>query len=301
VDFTILTELTDLMLTIPFIVGYTNTSAFKRVLLKSDIYAEQAAENRLRMEAIEAIQAEAEERQDNALKGQVVGGTLGLIFGGPTGMQVGSSVGSTVGMNYDNTAYTSFIGDKSGYAGKFYMSEGIDAYNLILSEAESMEDQQDLMTDMAALNFAKDLIFADYSKVDEWWDADFKGKWEIFKESGQDHTMSDFIDAVSLLTGGEKEAVVESGEQEGWHPPMAHPGSGFYGAYENISGDWMSEEISNLVNLIDTELPEGFSGSSLEDINEALNLLGYQSLAQDAMDAIINYNQQLFEDETSKL
>jgi hypothetical protein len=300
---------------VPDRVIYTNTMAFKKALLRSDIQVEERREIRLLRESYERMKEEQAKRENSSLVGTVVGGAIGFAVGGPGGANIGAKIGSTAGRNYKNDSYTSIIGSSGDYIGKFKPTSGYEAWEKLFDEASDAESDQDKLDAMSALSVGKDLIFTDWDKslnleewtpiVDEqgfsidptyggpeyalrselhdnWFDMNLGEKVNYWKEYKQPFNMRDFTKALNSGKGVVSTVVGD---------PAKYKAN--FGNY--MSNDFMND-MKDIISLID---PVDYTADELETINNALNQLGFASLSLDAFNAIVNLDQDTVTDESN--
>ena len=294
---------------------YTNTSAFRRALLTSDIYSENLREQMRAAEIQKQLQEEAEDRQSNSYLGKLAGGALGFFIGGPAGAKMGANIGSTAGMNFDNTDYTSYIGNNPAeFMGKFNAAEGLQAYETLKDYAENMEDQQDSMNKMAGLKLAFDAFtmnFGDSLNMDKqamvpdpnnpgefikavdsagnplfqdnWYEMNLKEKMKHFKNYKTDFKMSDFLGSMKKLTSPEGliESVAGSGIVEDSGIDQTNL---FEKGFNNLMENKLKEDINNILGSVDSNV--GIGNASVDDLNNSLIGMGYQPLSPDLFNII---------------
>ena len=283
---------------------YTNTSAFRRALLTSDIYSENLRETLRAAEIQKQMQEEAENRQSNSFLGKLAGGALGFFIGGPAGAKIGANVGSTAGMNFDNTDYGSFIGNNPAqFMGKFNIAEGMQGYQALKDSAQDMEDQQDSMNKMAVFKLAFDVLTTNFSdslnmnkeiidpksgKVtgmqDNWYEMNLKEKMNHFKNYKTDFKMQDFLKGLKSATnaGDVINSMVDSGI-----PDEIADASGstvFEEAFTKNMTNALEQDINKILSSVDNSV--GLGGATVDDLNNSLLELGHGPISSDLFDII---------------
>tara|TARA_R110000824_G_scaffold109485_1_gene257108 strand:- start:125 stop:1069 length:945 start_codon:yes stop_codon:yes gene_type:complete len=290
---------------------YTNTSAFRRALLTSDIYSENLRETLRAAEIQKQIQEQAENRQANSYLGKLAGGALGFFAGGPAGASMGAGLGGSLGLNYDNTDYTDFMSSNPAeFMGKFYAAEGLQAYNTLKDYAEDMEDQQDSMNKAAALKLAFDAITMDFGdslnmnkpeldaagniKLDaagnpmmqkNWYEMKLGEKMNHFVDFKTGFNMQDFLGSMKKLTDPEKLAAALGDSASGIiDEGMVDSTNLFEKAFNNNVLNTLEEDINNVLGTV--EFNVGIGNASVEDLNNSLLQLGHEPLSPDLFDII---------------
>jgi len=288
---------------------YTDTTAFKRILLKHDIYKEAALENRRKIQSINDIRSEQEHRADNAKDGSMIGLGIGLMTGNLAVANMLMNIGSTIGMEQDNTSYESFVPDKYSLMGKFYTAEGADTYDLLIKEAQNLEDQQDNLKEIAGLNVIKDAVkmtigatvFDEpaFNMKEFWsWDKDIGffpnigEKLNLLEESKKDYKLPDFIDAFKgWRTVGDVEDAKDTTDLIVETMILNNP--------EDVFADITGDEIDKTVDILgfDEDKYTLTGNEGLDKLNQSLIDLGYGTLGEETFNYIRNYNQNLIEED----
>jgi hypothetical protein len=256
---------------------YTNTTAFKRAFLTRDIFAEQAYKIRLHNETKDRIDDEIEKRDEQSFLGKAVGAVAGWFIGGPDGAKIGSDLLGSIGQNSNNTGYAEFLPGQNDYLGKFYMAQDLADYKEMVQYAEDLEYMQDTTQVLDVIGMGKDLFMTDWD-LSGWEEKDFGEKLTFTKESYQENKMADFQRAWKEIIDFEP---LDSAEA----------------AFQTAITDELSANIEKLLYGLADEYIVG-GDLTLENINQALNAIGIESIGQEVLERIMNLSEVAFtEDE----
>ena len=230
---------------------YTNTSAFRRALLTSDIYSENLREQMRAAEIQKQLQEEAEDRQSNSYLGKLAGGALGFFIGGPAGAKMGANIGSTAGMNFDS---------------------------LNMDKQAMVPDPNNPGEFIKAVDSAGNPLFQD-----NWYEMNLKEKMKHFKNYKTDFKMSDFLGSMKKLTSPEGliESVAGSGIVEDSGIDQTNL---FEKGFNNLMENKLKEDINNILGSVDSNV--GIGNASVDDLNNSLIGMGYQPLSPDLFNII---------------
>jgi hypothetical protein len=255
---------------------YTNTTAFKRAFLTRDIFAEQAHKIRLHNDTKDRIDDEIEKRSEQSFLGKAVGAVAGWFIGGPDGAKIGSDLLGSIGQNSNNTGYDEFLPGQNDYLGKFYMAQDLADYKEMVQYAEDLEYMQDTTQVLDVIGMGKDLFMTDWD-VEGWQEKDFGEKLTFTKESYQTNKMEDFQKAWKEIIDFDPVDATEA-------------------AFQTAISDELSTYIEKFLHgLADEYITD--ANFTMENVNQALNALGIESIGQEVLDRIINLSEVAFTDE----
>ena len=290
---------------------YTNTSAFRRALLTSDIYSENIKEQKLLAEAQRRMQDEQEDRFSNSFLGKIVGGTIGFFVGGPPGLSIGMNMGSVAGMNHNNTDYKHFLPSPNALAGKFYAHEGVQARDALQDFGNDLDNKQTAMSQSSmlqlaftagltkfgdALNMNKEVLIPDIdnpgqfiAKVDvsgntmmqkNWYEMNFGEKINHHKNYLVGNKMEDFLEGMENITSSsDLTGAVAKGVAAGVTESDINL---FETAFNKNIMNTMETDISKVLNNVSSSE----IGISLDTINSSLLEFGYEPISSDLFDII---------------